>query len=65
VTAATTAAIGERTGTMTEVTVGMTAATGGPAQGCYGDSSMRARTPTPTTPTRSSRAMRVHGLVTW
>ena len=49
---------------MTEVTGGMTAATGVADPGCCGDSSMRARTSKPTTPTPLSRAMRVHGAVT-
>jgi hypothetical protein len=42
----------------------MTAATGVLAPDCCGDSSMRARTSKPTTPTPLSRAMRVDGSVT-
>jgi len=56
--------IGGRTGVMTGVTVGMTAATAVPVPGCCGDSSMRARTSRPTTPASVSRATRVHGMVT-
>jgi hypothetical protein len=59
------AATGGRIGVMTGVIVGMTAAIGVLAPGCWGDSSMRARTSQPTTPTPLSRAMRVHGSVTW
>jgi hypothetical protein len=54
-----------RTATMTVVTVGMTGATADADLGCYGDSAMRARTSKPTTHAPLSRAMRVHGSVTW
>ena len=59
-----TAAIGARTVAMTGVIGGVTAATAVAAPGYCGDSSMRARTSKPTSPTPLSRAMRVHGPVT-
>jgi hypothetical protein len=43
-----TAGTGARTATMTAASVGMTAATADADPGCYGDSSMRARTSKPT-----------------
>jgi hypothetical protein len=60
-----TAATAGRTGAMTEVTDGMTATIDVADRDCCGDSSMRPRTPKPTTPRPLSRAMRVHGSVTW
>ena len=57
------AVTGARTAVMTGATGGMTVATGVPDAGCCGDSSMRARTSKPTTPTPLSRATRVHGRV--
>jgi len=53
------------TGAMTAVTAGMTAATAVADPGCCGDSSIRARTSKPTTPTPLTPAMRVPGSVTW
>ena len=58
-----TGATGAMTAKMTVVTGGMTAATAVPGLDCCGDSSMRARTSKPTTPTPLSRTMRVHGSV--
>jgi hypothetical protein len=43
----------------------MTAKTGVADPGCCGDSSMRARTSRPTTPTTLSRTTRARGSVTW
>jgi hypothetical protein len=65
VTGAMTEVTGAVTAAMTGVTGGMTAATVVADLGCCGDSSMRACTSKPTTPTPLSRAMRVHGSVTW
>ena len=58
------AATAGRTGVMTGVTGGMTAATGVADPGCCGDSYMRVRTSKPTAVSPLSRAMRVQGPVT-
>jgi len=65
VTGAMTGVTGAMTAAMTEVTGAMIAATAVADLGCCGDSSMRAWTSKPTTPTPLSRAMRVRGSVTW